>query len=167
MRGWNKALRSEWRHAAVLSVWEPSMIGSRRNETISSCICLGSMVQWLYNAMKVRSTRRWFPFLTQFFLCPLHLELRLKNKSKCPSIFYTLLPSRMHAHTSWRGLFSLPTLSSWILSARDAFKLPQSSATPKPLFSAEIAILCSANQQAERPDSPRDALTERRLTKLF
>lgn len=90
---------------------------------------------------------------------------RQRNLQKCLSIFCTLPLMLKPILTSWRDLCNLPIPFSWTLSAQDAFKLPQFSATRKLLFCAVTVILCSANLLAARLVSQRDALTDAKLIK--
>lgn len=149
--------------------FRPMIIDFRRDYPVvnpPASRSMGYSIYWALNRCYV-----WFPFLTRRLLIFSLLLRRFliflnKNKLKCLSIFYTLPLSNRPAHTSWRGLFSRQTVSSWTLSAQDAFKLPQSSAMPKLLSCVGTAISCSANPPAERPVSQKDAPTDARSIKL-
>lgn len=69
---------------------------------------------------------------------------------QCLSIYWTLLLNMRPAPTSWSDLCNLPTPSSWILSARDASKLPLYSAMRKQWCCVGTVILCSASPPAVR-----------------
>ena len=94
-----------------------------------------------------------------------HTDFQPKLCITCLSIFCTLPPSLRHRHTSSSALCRAPIVSSWTLSALDASKLPLFSATLRLLLYVDPAMLCFVSQLEDGQDSPRGAVTERRLIK--
>mmetsp|Transcript_28898 Transcript_28898/g.43417 ORF Transcript_28898/g.43417 Transcript_28898/m.43417 type:complete len:213 (+) Transcript_28898:114-752(+) len=90
-----------------------------------------------------------------------------KHPLKCLSIFCTPPPTKRPEPTSSSVLYRALIVSSWTLSVLDAFKLPLFLATHRQLSFVDLAMLCCANLQVVGLDLPRDAHTERRLTKFI
>ena len=82
---------------------------------------------------------------------------------RCPLISYTLLPNTRPEPTSLRGSFRARIAFLWISSVQAAFKLQLFLAMHRQLFSVAHAMLCCANPLVDGQDSPRVAVTERRL----
>jgi hypothetical protein len=84
----------------------------------------------------------------------------------CLSIFCTPPPNKRPEPTSSSVLYRALIVSSWTSSVLDAFKLQLFLAMHRQLSFADLAMLCCANLRVVGLDSPRDAHTERRLTKF-
>ena len=133
--------------------------------------------RWEHTPATLFNSIIWSTYLTRHFPNPslfalpnrflIYFIYKYYNIRKCLSIFYTPAQSKKHAHTSWKGLFSLLIVTSWTSSVQDAFKLPQCSVTPKLLCCVGTATSCSASLPAEKPASQRDAPSERRLIKFW
>ena len=90
----------------------------------------------------------------------------LPTNKICLSIFCTPPPNKRPEPTSSSVLYRVQIASSWISSVQDAFKLRLFLAMHRQSSFADLAMLCYANLQVVGLDLPRDAHTERRLTKF-
>merc|ERR1712071_393367 len=83
----------------------------------------------------------------------------------CLSIFCTLPPNKRPTLTSSSGLCRAQIASSWTSSVLAAFRLPLCSVMRSQWSFAGHATLCSVSQLEDGPDSPKDAVIERRSIK--